>query len=797
MIQASDWLALGLLRASVGLSLATLSVGAWVQLFRPRPPRCAQYLLTVNPRPPRWRRVAPIGVAIAIVAAPILRLQAVARSDVVTASSSDPTGSTEPQSPLPPRALIRIGTDALRIRSSFITGIMFSRDGRLIAAGEANAAVPRVSLFDVRTGRPVRVISPPGRPAGWVQCVVFAPDWTKLAWGEIGGHVAVWDLPGDRLLFREKLHENGVSDVAFSPNGEIVASGGEDAVVHLRRAGDPRSVVQRIATGERNPVHHRGFAGAHAGMLPVGPIRLAFTPDGSRLIVGSGSSATISVWCLKDGEQGRRIEAAFADPRARSASLSTVAAMPDGRRVIAAGECTVPIGHTKIKYGPRNVSLTQIGLWDLGTGERIADLTGEETQGRGYAALSRDGRHLVVGDSGVLRILDAATGRPERAISLPGHFGDRPAFSPDGTLVAMAIYNTIALFDVAIGRRLHHNAATPEGEFASGAWSPTGDRIVTGHSDGEVRMWDAATGKLIWHEVLAPVISPSGWNARPAFLGFSGDGQLLVAAGRRDDPVKYENGIVAVFEASSGRRLREAVHKEVRWAALGGDGRMVVAGTSSGGWGDTHLLGIDVAAVQTRWASPPESDRAGFGQLAGMQFRSGSPFLDVAIRDGSVIRFNGLTGREQRRFLAEWRPPEERQAARPRDLFVFTASFSADGRIMASSSNQWICVWDAEAGSLRRRIRFPNAHGCFLALSADGRTVATSEVMYAGDEGENTIRLYDTGSGELVLTLDPGDDRADVLAFSADGARLLAGFHRGTALVWDVSRGPGAPRAKE
>lgn len=753
-------------------------------------------LLTDNPRPPGWRCAAPIAVAVAVLAATAVRLQAVAASDPAAATSSDPAGTTEPRSPLPPRALLRIGTDGLRIRSSFIAGIAFSPDGRLIAAAEANTAVPRVSLFDVRTGRPIRVISPPGRPTGWVQCVAFSPGRTRLAWGEIGGYVAVWDLPGDRLLFREQLHANGVSDVAFSPDGEIIVSGGEDGAVHLRRARDPREVVQRIATGERMPVR-RGYTGRPAGMLPVGPIRLAFTPDGSRLIVGSGSSATISVWRVKDGQQDRRIEAAFADPRAGSASLSVVAAMPDGRRVLAAGECTVPIGQTKFKYGPKNVSLTRIGLWDLATGERIRDLSGEETEGRGYAALSRDGRHVAVGDSDVLRILDAGTGRPERSISLPGRWGDRPAFSPDGTLVAMANYNTIALFEVATGRRLHHDAAAPSGEFPSAAWSPTGDRIITGHSDDEVRMWAAGTGKLIWHEVLAPVISPSGSNARPAFLAFSGDGELVVAAGRRDDPVKYDNGIVVVYEASSGRRMREiAAHTWIRWAALADNSRMVVAGTSNGAWDDTHLIGIEVATGRTRWANPPESQAAGFAQLAGLQFQRGSPFLYVAARDGNVIRLNGLTGHEQRRFLAEWLTPEERQARRTVG-HLFAASFSADGRIMASSLDQWVCVWDVEAGSLRRRIRFPNAHGCFLALSPDGQTVATSELMYAGDEGENTIRLYDTGTGELVLSLDPGDDRADVLAFSPDGTRLLTGFHRGMAVVWDVRRGPGTPRAKE
>ena len=122
---------------------------------------------------------------------------------------------------------------------------------------------------------------------------------------------------------------------------------------------------------------------------------------------------------------------------------------------------------------------------------------------------------------------------PERTIELPGSWGGRPAFSPDGTLVAMPIDN----YDRAL-RGLDRPAAAPRREHARrgtwhrAAWSPSGDRIVTGHDDGFVRVWDAATGKLIWHKLLAPVISRSGWNARPAFVSFSRDGKLVVAAGR-------------------------------------------------------------------------------------------------------------------------------------------------------------------------------------------------------------------------------------------------------------------------
>ena len=56
--------------------------------------------------------------------------------------------------------------------------------------------------------------------------VAFSPDGTKLLWGEHDGEVALWDLPGDRLLFREKLHETSVNEVAFSPDGSLIAIGG-------------------------------------------------------------------------------------------------------------------------------------------------------------------------------------------------------------------------------------------------------------------------------------------------------------------------------------------------------------------------------------------------------------------------------------------------------------------------------------------------------------------------------------------------------------------------------------------
>jgi len=52
-----------------------------------------------------------------------------------------------------------------------------------------------------------------------------------------------------------------------------------------------------------------------------------------------------------------------------------------------------------------------------------------------------------------------------------------------------------------------------------------------------------------------------------------------------------------------------------------------------------------------------------------------------------------------------------------------------------------------------------------------------------------TERAEFAETGEQILTLEPGDDRASVMVFSPDGDRLFTGFGRGSGIVWDVRRG--------
>ena len=323
-----------------------------------------------------------------------------------------------------------------------------------------------------------------------------------------------------------------------------------EQVIQLRKVASPGDVVRELETRpDRAGMPHIPLAHGREGLRS-----LAFTPDGSRLVAGASSDASIFIWRVGDGRLLRKISRAHAVLDGQRGGLNRVAVTPDGRRVMSAGQTGELRQETQFKV--ERMQMSEFRFWDIETGELLADFHGDEDYGFGYGALSPDGRRIAVADFGRLRILDSASGRAERTIELPGSWGQQPAFSPDGKLVAMPIDNAIALFEVATGRRLHHDASTPVEYSVSAGWSPAGDRIVTGHGDGFVRVWDSATGKLMWRKLLAPVISRGGSNAQPAFVSFSRDGELVVVAGSRDEPVKRDDGIVAICEAASGRVVR-------------------------------------------------------------------------------------------------------------------------------------------------------------------------------------------------------------------------------------------------
>jgi WD40 repeat protein len=111
---------------------------------------------------------------------------------------------------------------------------------------------------------------------GDVMGLAFSPDGRILASTGDDRVVRLWDLASARSLALLEDHTDGVRALAFSPDGGTLASAGNDRVVRL---WDPTSARSLAALG------------GHTGQV----LGLAFSPDG-RILASAGGDDTLRLW---------------------------------------------------------------------------------------------------------------------------------------------------------------------------------------------------------------------------------------------------------------------------------------------------------------------------------------------------------------------------------------------------------------------------------------------------------------------------------------------------------------------
>jgi dipeptidyl aminopeptidase/acylaminoacyl peptidase len=249
----------------------------------------------------------------------------------------------------------------LRGRDNQVSAVAFSPDGRLLAAASSDVGV---RLWEVESGREVRTF--PGTPDRRILAVVFSPDGQYLAAGDVlwsdDGHrpspgkarIWMWEVSTGKQVLGLDADEAGVRCLAFSPDGRLLASGGEkDHKVKLWEM--PGGRLRKALSG-------------HTAQVQA----VTFSSDGLRM-ASAGQDHTVILW----GVAGWRVQRRLLYDHEWVAS---VAFSPDGKRVAAGGLADT------------------IVLWDVESGTRLAKIEAHQS-GVSQIGFRGDGRWLVSGSS--------------------------------------------------------------------------------------------------------------------------------------------------------------------------------------------------------------------------------------------------------------------------------------------------------------------------------------------------------------------------------------------------------------
>jgi WD40 repeat protein len=449
-------------------------------------------------------------------------------------------------------------------------------------------------------------------------------------------------------------------------------------------------------------------------------------------------------------------------------------------------------------------------------------------------AVSPDGSLIATAADGV-RLYDARTGALLRAIGDAG--GGKVVFSPDGRTLAAAGFHlestfgkplvTLPIYDVQMGKCVQTLVGHTEWETYAVAFSPDGKLFASTGADKQILVWELATGEIRYR--LANQPSPV------TALAFSTDSATLAGGGA--------DRTIRLWDAASGR-LRRSLKGHRDWVctlAFAPDDKTIASGSYD--WAYHH--GRDTSRF---WPPDPGCDSQWIlwdaatgdlkrtvterGRLLSLAFAPDGKSLacgigrevrlydletetpgrvvtshDFAVtsvaltKDGSAVLSGSHDHTVKRTSLTsgqtEWQAPgyfEQVNAVALSKDAALLATGSSDGRfahrVLKANAKCLgpgaVRLWDARTGRLLRRLGDPAEQVMAVALSPDGRHVASGGGS-AG--GSGVVRVWDTASGTAVWSTD--DHKAEVLAiaYAPDGSSVATAAADGLVKIRDPKTG--------
>ena len=347
--------------------------------------------------------------------------------------------------------------------------------------------------------------------------------------------------------------------IATSPDGKWVATGARDFTIILWSTTTGAIARQWIA-------HDYQFINS-----------LAFSPD-SRYLVSGGGGPNVKVWDVAEGScavtatlkgssqviccawspRGDIIASQHYDSTLRlwdASAFQKLHVLDQDQGQDQEDQDTVPF-HSKETRGLGPVKLLHFEDPELG---------------RWFIAFSHDGRWLVSGSKNSYRVWSVASGTLHKSFHPYNICRLSAAFDPGSTRLLFAEYFAAKLVDVETGKELAV-LRLRVGRRLDGtenvAFSPDGTLVVTGSSNGMVKLWDGYAGAVLF--------TLEGHEKTIAQVCFSPCGEYVASASR--------DGTVRLWRSRDGSCVATFSEHQasVRHVAFCPDGETLWSGDSRG-----------------------------------------------------------------------------------------------------------------------------------------------------------------------------------------------------------------------